>query len=84
MAISPLTGSSTFYDWYIKTNDEIIAQLNAMTIYGATSGDGVKLDVDGNGILSATIGGTSGNIQSGLTFSGKVSFTGEVAVPKMV
>jgi hypothetical protein len=83
MAISPLTGSSTFYDWYIKTNDEIIAQLNAMTIYGATSGDGVRLDVDGNGILSATIGGTSGNIQSGLTFSGKVSFTGEVAVPNV-
>jgi hypothetical protein len=83
MAISPLTSSSTFYDWYVKTNDEIIAQLNSMTIYGATSGDGVRLDVSPSGILSATIGGTSGNIVSGLTFSGKVSFTGEVVVPNV-
>jgi len=84
MAISPLTGNSTFYDWYAKTNDEIIAQLNAMTIYGATSGDGVRLDVDSStGILTATIGGTSGNITSGLTFSGSVSFTGEVVVPNI-
>jgi hypothetical protein len=83
MAISPLTSSSTFYDWYVKTNDEIIAQLNSMTIYGATSGDGVRLDVSPSGILSATIGGTSGNILSGLTFSGKVSFTGEVVVPNV-
>ena len=83
MAISPLTGSSTFYDWYLKTNDEIIAQLNAMTVYGATSGDGVRMDVDVNGILTGTIGGTSGNIKSGLTFSGKAAFTGEVVVPNV-
>jgi len=83
MAISPLTGSSSFYDWYVKTNDEIIAQLNAMTIYGATSGDGVRMDVNGSGILTGTIGGTSGNIKSGLTFSGKVDFTGEAVVPNI-
>ena len=84
MAISPLTGSSTFYDWYIKTNDEIIAQLNAMTLYGVTSGDGIKLETNpSTGIATGTIGGTSGNITSGLTFSGKVSFTGEVAVPNV-
>lgn len=84
MAISPLTSSSTFYDWYIKTNDEIIAQLNAMTLYGVTSGDGVKLETNpSTGIATGTIGGTSGNIVSGLTFSGKVSFTGEVVTPNV-
>lgn len=84
MAISPLTSTSTFYEWYLKTNDEIISQLNAMTVYGATSGDGVKLEVNpANGIVTGTIGGTSGNIKSGLTFSGNVSFTGEVVVPNV-
>lgn len=81
--ISPLTGNSTFYDWYLKTNDEIITRLNQISIFGATSGDGVKLETDINGILKGSIGGTSGNILSGLSFGGKVAFNGEVVVPNM-
>jgi hypothetical protein len=82
MSISPLTGSSTFYDWYLKTNDEIIAQLNQMTIYGATSGTDIRLNVSSN-ILTALLGSTLGNISSGLTFNGKVSFTGEAVMPNV-
>lgn len=83
MAITPLTGTSTFYNWYITTND-IIAELNSVSLYGATSGDGVKLETDPNTkIVTGTIGGTSGNILSGLSFSGKVAFNGEVVVPNL-
>lgn len=83
MSLTPLSGTSTFYDWYITTND-IIDYLNSINVYGATSGDGVKLETDPlTKIITGTIGGTSGNIVSGLTFSGKVSFTGEVVVPNI-
>lgn len=80
-SIPSLSSTSTFYDWYVKTND-IITQLNLINIYGVTSGDGVLLSTDPvTKIATGIIGGTSGNIKSGLTFSGKVSFTGESVLP---
>lgn len=83
MAISSLSSTSTFYEWYTKTND-IITELNLLNVYGVTSGDGVLLTTDPvTKIATGVIGGTSGNIKSGLTFSGKVSFTGEVVVPNV-
>lgn len=81
--ISQLTGNSTFYDWYLKENNEIIAKLNQLNISGATSGDGVLVTVGAtSGLATFSIGGTSNNIQTGLTFSGEVSFVGNVIVPK--
>lgn len=82
MAITPLTGTSTFYDWYLKTNDDIIAQLNQMNIYGATSSSDIQLSVSAN-ILTAVLGSTLGNIASGLTFTGKVEFSNEVVLPNI-
>lgn len=80
--ISQLTGNSSFYDWFNKENDEIIAKLNQLSISGATSGDGVRVTlVPATGVATFSIGGTSGNITSGLTFSGAVSFAGNVNVP---
>jgi hypothetical protein len=80
--INQLAGYSTFYDWYIKENTEIIAKLNDITVSGITSGDGVLASLNATtGIVTVSIGGTSGNIQSGLTFSGPVSFNGEVVIP---
>ena len=82
MAISPLTGTSTFYDWYLKTNDDIIDQLNQMNIYGATSGNDIRLNVSSN-VLTALLGSTLGAISSGLTFTGNVSFAGEAVMPNI-
>ena len=80
--ISQLTGSSTFYDWFIKENDEIISKLNQITVSGVTSGDGVLASTNlSSGLVTVSIGGTSGTIQAGLTFAGPVSFTGEVVIP---
>lgn len=80
--INQLTGTSTFYDWFIKENNEIIAKLNQATVSGVTSGDGVLASLNStSGLVTVSIGGTSGNIQSGLTFSGSVNFLGETIVP---
>lgn len=83
-SISSLSGTSTFYDWFVKENDEIIAKLNQITVSGVTSGDGILAGLSASsGLVTLSIGGTSGNIQAGLTFSGKVSFVGETAVPNV-
>jgi hypothetical protein len=83
-SISSLSGTSTFYDWYIKENSEIIAKLNQCTVSGVSSGDGVLAGLcASSGIVTVSIGGTSGNIRSGLTFSGSISFLGETAVPNI-
>lgn len=81
-SISNLTGTSTFYDWFIKENDEIIAKLNLLNVSGVTSGDGVLATTNtSTGLVSLSIGGTSGTITKGLSFAGPVSFLGEAAIP---
>lgn len=79
--ISQLTGSSTFYDWFVKENDEIINKLNLITVSGITSSEILATVNATTGLATLTLGGTAGIVSSGLTFSGKVSFIGETAVP---
>ena len=82
--ITPLTGNSTFYDWFIKENDEIIEKLNLLEVSGVTSGDGVLVSINNtSGLATLSIGGTSGTITSGLTFAGNVAFSGNVALPNI-
>jgi hypothetical protein len=79
-SISTLSSNSSFYDWYQKENSEIIAKLNLLKVYGATSGDGILAETDINGLLTFAIGGTSGIIQSPLTFNNTITFNGLVNV----
>ena len=82
--ISPLTGTSTFYDWFVKENNEIISKLNLATVSGVTSGDGVLASLNtSSGVVTVSIGGTSGIVNTGLTFSGPVSFNGEIVIPNI-
>ena len=81
--IDTLQSNTTFYDWYVKENTEIIAKLNLLKVYGATSGDGVLASTGTDGILTLNIGGTSGNIIAGLTFGGEIKFTGLVDLPNV-
>jgi hypothetical protein len=82
--IQDLAGNSTFYDWFIKENDEIISKLNLITVSGVTSGDGVLVSLNASsGLATLSVGGTSGTIQTGLTFAGDIAFTGSVAVPNV-
>jgi hypothetical protein len=79
--IAQLTGSSTFYDWFTKENNEIIAKLNLATVSGVTGTDILASLNNTSGLVTLSLGGTAGIVASGVTFSGKVSFTGETAVP---
>lgn len=79
--IAQLSGTSTFYDWFIKENSEIIAKLNQITASGVTSGNGIFASTDSSGLVTLALGGTAGAITTGITFSGPVSFLGETVVP---
>jgi len=81
--IPTLGSTATFYDWFNKENNEIIAKLNLLKVYGATSGDGVLATTNTNGQLTLSIGGTSGVIQSPLTFANTVNFSGTVNIPNI-
>jgi len=81
--ISTLGATATFYDWFNKENNDIIAKLNLLKVYGATSGDGILASTDTSGQLTLSIGGTSGIIQSPLTFNNTVTFSGTVNVPNI-
>ena len=83
-SISNLTGTSTFYDWYQKENNEIISKLNLAQISSITGGDGILVGLSASsGLATLSIGGTSGNIAAGLTFSGLISFLGETVFPNI-
>jgi hypothetical protein len=82
--IPNLGSTATFYDWFNKENNEVIAKLNLLKVYGATSGDGVLVTPNTNGTYQFSIGGTSGIIQSNLTFSGNVTFNGNLNVPNNI
>lgn len=83
-SISQLTGNSTFYDWFIKENDEIISKLNLAQVSNVTGGDGILASLNAtSGLVTLSIGGTSGTIVSGLTFAGEINFSGNVNIPNV-
>lgn len=82
--ISTLTGTSTFFDWFQKENNEIISKLNLAQISSITGGDGILVGLSASsGLATLTIGGTLGAISRGLTFNGAVSFLGETVFPNI-
>ena len=54
--ITDLDANTTFYDWVVKENDEIIEKLNLMSIYGASAGSS-SIDI--------TIGSTGNSFDAG-------------------
>lgn len=82
--INTLSGTDTFYDWFIKENNEIISKLNLAKVSSITGGDGIFSSLNSSsGLVTLTIGGTSGSILRGLTFYGPLSFLGETVLPNI-
>lgn len=81
--INTLGANTTFYDWYTKENDEIIAKLNLISAFSATGGDGILATTNSSGLVTISIGGTAGKISRGLTFDGDVVFNGSVSIPNL-
>jgi hypothetical protein len=80
--ITSLTSTSTFYDWYLKENNEIISKLNQVKVSGITNGDGIVAGLcASSGLVTISIGGTLGVVQTGLTFAGDISFLQNVIIP---
>lgn len=79
--ISQLTGSSTFYDWFIKENSEIIAKLNQATVSGVTftvnGGVGVSYNST-SGLVQLYVGGT---VSNNVNFLGTVNFSSDTIFP---
>ena len=79
--ISSLDQGSTFYDWFNKTNNEIISKLNLSKVFDGASGDGIDVLV---GTTQAGEGASSGvmlvsisdSIAKGVTFQGDVTING--------
>ena len=79
--ISSLDQGDTFYDWFNKTNNEIIAKLNNIKVFDGLSGDGIDVLV---GTTAAGEGASSGDIlvsisdsiTKGVTFQGDVTING--------
>ena len=79
--ISSLDQGDTFYDWFNKTNNEIISKLNNIKVFDGLSGDGIDVLV---GTTAAGEGASSGDIlvsisdsiTKGVTFQGDVTING--------
>lgn len=80
--ISDLDPKDTFYDWWTKTNDEIIEKLNLLKVFGLTHGSGISLYGPTSGTWQISIGGTL-PISAGLTFNGFVDFLGQTVLPNL-
>lgn len=64
--INNLSTSDTFYSWYNKFNDEVIAKLNEVKVYTGLSGDGISVGViNPSGELEVEL---SGEVTKGITF----------------
>jgi hypothetical protein len=79
--ISEVSLGDTINDWRTLTNDQIIAKLNLLTVYGISGGIG--LDVIA-GYLGGGSGGTydisiSDTISKGITIDGNLLVTGSVS-----
>jgi len=80
--ITNLDANTTFYDWVNKENDDVIAKLNLMSIYGVSAGNGIEVVIGSTGnsfdagdaviSLSETI--------PGVTVSGNLAVTGSINI----
>ena len=78
--ISELNSDSSFFDWFVKDNTEIIAKLNLINTFTVEGGDGITAPIALSG--KATIG-LSGKVDNGISFNGPVIFNNTVAIPNM-
>ena len=78
--ISTLNSNSSFYDWFTKENNEIIAKLNLINAYNITSGDGITAPIDANGLATISL---SGKVDQGISFNGPAYFNNFAAIPNI-
>jgi len=78
--INDLNSNSTFYDWFIKENTEIIEKLNMLKVFDIQGVNGITAPVATNGVASI---GLSGKVDDGISFNGPAYFNGFAAIPNI-
>jgi hypothetical protein len=78
--INDLNSTSTFYDWFIKENTEIIEKLNMLKVFDIQGVNGITAPVATNGVASI---GLSGKVDDGISFNGPAYFNGFAAIPNI-
>ena len=78
--INDLGSNSTFYDWFIKENTEIIEKLNMLKVFNIEGINGITAPVATNGVASI---GLSGKVDDGISFNGPAYFNNFAAIPNI-
>lgn len=78
--ISELNSNSSFYDWFVKENSEIIAKLNLMNTFTVEGTNGITAPIDTNGKATISL---SGKVDQGISFNGPAYFNGFVSIPNI-
>jgi len=78
--INDLGSNSTFYDWFIKENTEIIEKLNMLKVFNIQGVNGITAPVATNGVASI---GLSGKVDDGISFNGPAYFNNFAAIPNI-
>ena len=78
--INQLSSSSSFYDWFIKENTEIIEKLNQINTFTVEGVNGITAPIDINGKASI---GLSGKVDNGISFNGPAYFNAFTAIPNI-
>ena len=83
--ISNLASNTSFYDWFLKENDEIINKLNRIKLYDidvtGSNANGISAGVGetGSGVTAGYVQlGVYHDIPHGVTISGDLTVTGKV------
>jgi hypothetical protein len=80
--ITNLDANTTFYDWVNKENDDVIAKLNLMSIYGVSAGNGIDVVIGTTG-NSYDVGDVIVSLSEtipGITVSGNLVVTGSIDI----
>jgi hypothetical protein len=80
--ITNLDANTTFYDWVNKENDDVIAKLNLMSIYGVSAGNGLDVVIGstGNSYDAGTAILSLSETIPGITVSGNLVVTGSIDI----
>lgn len=77
---SDLNSNSSFYDWFTKENQEIIAKLNQINTFTVEGVNGITAPININGKASI---GLSGKVDIGISFNGPAYFNAFAAIPNI-
>jgi len=75
--IPDLNANTTFYDWVVKENDEIIEKLNLLKVYGVAGSTGIDIVSVTGGTATFSIADTI----PGITISGTLIIGGFIQTP---